>query len=281
MNTWELVDGNDSQKQVRYNLVIVAEGYAAADQAKFGTDITLFTDFLFSRPPFNNQTYRNRLNIYRLNVTSTDSGADDDDPSETCDNLPERASYFGARHCFDNIKRMIVVNDNLVMQEVNNELAEWHKILVFVNSHRAGGSGGSIAVVSTFNEELWEDTAVHELGHTMFGLGDEYGEMQTAGNPSETGYPNITLQGKNQTNPKWGSLIQVSTAVPTFSPCSHPGLLMPAGNPIGTFEGGNRYHCGFYRSQFNCLMRGYEEPRELCSVCEREVSRLLDLPVPG
>ena len=65
-------NGSDGK---RWTVVLVAEGYRAADQPKFVADCQQFITFLVGTPPFDEMA--RGINAYRLDVTSVDAGADD------------------------------------------------------------------------------------------------------------------------------------------------------------------------------------------------------------
>jgi hypothetical protein len=150
-----------------------------------------------------------------------------------------------------------------------------------VNSPISGGSGGSVATFSKAPGAL--EIAIHEMGHTAFGLADEYeyysncaesGHNKHSG--SEPSQPNITTN-KNRASTKWRSMIQASTPVPTTTnaDCAHcdPQPSPVAVGTIGLFEGADYYHCGVYRAEFDCRMRNLDRP--FCAVCQQVIVKKL------
>ena len=122
------------------------------------------------------------------------------------------------------------------------------------------------------------------MGHTAFGLADEYEYFAGCGvdtdrnrHPAtEPAEPNVTINS-NRSTIKWHDLIAASTAVPTTSnaDCTKCD---PQGNPVsattvGAFEGAHYYHCGAYRPQFTCRMRALNNP--YCAVCQRVIRQRL------
>jgi len=261
----------------RFNVVIVAEGYQQGEMAKFAGDAQRFVNRLFTHKPFD-QLWR-ALNIYRLDVTSTDSGADD--PVACGGNGKTAATYFDASFCNGGIRRLLLVNTGAVLKVVNAEIPQWHLVLVIVNSSIWGGGGGSIATTSTASG--WEDVAIHEMGHSAFGLADEYEYYQGCGidkghdrySGAEPVAPNITTKS-DRTTIKWRGLILSSTLMPTTSnadctlcdPQHSPAL---AGT-VGAFEGAGYYHCGIHRPEFNCMMRNLAN---FCAVCQQRIRETL------
>src|SRR5262245_21749701 len=58
----------------RVDVVILGDGYAVADQAKFASDAQTFTQGLFAQEPLHE--YENYFNVRRVDVISPQSGAD-------------------------------------------------------------------------------------------------------------------------------------------------------------------------------------------------------------
>jgi hypothetical protein len=110
---------------------------------------------------------------------------------------------------------------------------------------------------------------VHELGHNLAGLGDEY----VGSVPYETGAPdrpepwepNLTAL-KDPAALKWRDLVEPGTPIPT--PPSFAGR-------VGAFEGGGYQARGLYRPEAACVM-GSASPVGFCRVCQRAISRIID-----
>ena len=83
-----------------------------------------------------------------------------------------RATYFDASYCDRGIRRGISVDEGSVINVVRQFVPEWHLIMVVVNSQVHGGTGGTIAKTSV--EPGWDNVAIHEMGHSLFQLADEY-----------------------------------------------------------------------------------------------------------
>lgn len=263
----------------RFNLVLIGDGYTAAQQAQFATDAQDFVDFLFATPPFD--THCSAINVYRLDVISNQSGADD--PAACGGTGASVATYFDASFCGDGvIRRLLVANNATAIAELNTALPQWDQALVIVNSSTYGGSGGSVGVTSVSG--TWENIAIHEFGHSAFGLADEYEywagcgvdvghDNHPAAEPVE---PNVTIE----TNPaliKWASLIAGTTAIPTTqnadcTMCDTQGNPFPGSQVVGLYEGAHYYHCDAYRPVFSCMMRNFAP---YCPVCTQRILQVL------
>ncbi len=261
----------------RFNLVIVSEGYQQGEMGQFASDARKFVDRLFSTLPFDE--LQCALNVYRVDVSSTDSGADD---PAACGGADTHAStYFDASFCNSGIRRLLLVNTSSVRTVIDAQVPQWHQALVIVNSPVWGGAGGSVGTTST--AAGWENIAIHEMGHTVFGLADEYEywagcgvdtdrNSYPGGEPAE---PNVTIDS-NRASMKWGDLVSAATPMPTTSngDCSKCD---PQANPVvagtvGVFEGARYYHCGIYRPEFDCMMRNL---KPFCAVCRKRIRETL------
>jgi hypothetical protein len=262
----------------RWNLVIVADGYRAPELGAFAEDARAVSNRLFATAPFNQADIREAINVYRLDVESTQSGAD----KPICGGSgggrgTAVATYFDGRFCFDGkTQRLLYGDDRLVRSTVEMHLAQWHQILVLVNDSERGGGGGAVGWLSNGGTD-WQDVAIHEMGHSAFGLADEYdyndGDRWPGGEPAE---PNVTAE-PDPTRVKWRALVTAGPAIPTRrNPnCSHtdPGPSPVSAGTVGTFEGARYYRCGSYRPVWNCKMR--QTLADFCPVCQAEIIRVL------
>jgi hypothetical protein len=261
----------------RFNLVIVSEGFQAAELPVFSNAVDQFVAFLFSTPPFGN--VRCAFNIYRIDVASAESGADD--PAACGGDGSVKATCFDASFCNGGIRRLLCVNSLAVIDVVDPIVPEWHQILVIVNSAIYGGSGGNVAVTSMGGS--WKEVALHEMGHTIFGLADEYpywaGCAVDTGRDHypgiEPGYPNVSINTDRDTI-KWKDMIDSATPIPTTSnpdcsKCDTQVNPLPPGT-VGLYEGAFYYHCGIYRPEYSCMMR---DLTGFCSVCRKRISDTL------
>jgi hypothetical protein len=246
-------------------------------------------------PPFS--TNCAGINVWRIDVTSDQSGADDPSPPADDPNTPANEAnncsggtgimvntYFDSRFCADGvIRRLLGTNGGTAVSVLNAQLPEWDQALVIVNSTIYGGSGGSVGVTSVSG--TWENIAIHEFGHSAFGLADEYEywagcgvdtdrDNHPAAEPAE---PNVTINSDRATI-KWASLIDAATPMPTTTNADCTAC-DPQGNPysgqvVGAYEGAHYYHCDAFRPVFSCMMRNFAP---FCPVC---TSRILQTLAP-
>jgi len=195
----------------KVDLVILAEGYAAAEREKFQQDLARFSGLIFSQEPY--KTYRDRFNVSGLFKPSAESGSDEpsyDSFKNTA--LGTQFDSFGS-------ERYMLTDDNRAWRDVAGRVP-YDAVMIMVNKPRYGG-GGIYNLYCTFtsDDQWWQYLCLHEFGHSFSGLADEYytsdvayDEFYPAG--IEPLDPNITalLDPKNV---KWKELVTKKTAVPT------------------------------------------------------------------
>jgi hypothetical protein len=281
LGTTKVVDHGPASS--RYNLVIMGDGYRASEIAKYHSDVQDAIDTIYAAVPFNELWCG--INIYRVDIVSTDSGADD--PTSCGDgSVGSGASvrtYFDATMCGGGqVRRALIIDTASALSVASSQVPEVHMTFVVVNTSLYGGTGGSVA---TYSAGAGIECAIHEMGHTAFGLADEYPYYQGCGS-GETGHdhysggepsePNVTKDTNRATN-KWNDLIAATAAMPTTtnsncSQCDTQASPVLSGT-VGTFEGAYYNHCGAYRPEFDCKMRALGQP--FCAVCDRIIRQKL------
>ncbi|GHH94538.1 M64 family metallopeptidase [Streptomyces capillispiralis] len=257
-----------------FTVVLLGDGFTSTQQTDFNTACTNFVTALTTTPPYDK--IGRSVNIWRVNVTSTDSGADD--PVGAGGTGATARTYFDSTFGANNIRRLLVCDSSTVLQTAAAQVPEFTVAIVVVNSTIYGGSGGSIGTYSLAPGAT--EIAIHELGHTAYGLADEYAcyactsgetghDVHPTGEPTE---PNVTQNTRRDTL-KWGWAVDPGTALPTMSNpnCAtvddRPSTV-PAGT-VGCFEGAHYYHCAAFRPEHGCKMRTLGVP--FCQVCSQVI----------
>ena len=255
-----------------FNVVLLAEGFTAAEQTAFDTACATFLTAFRATPPYDELAPA--INVFRVNVSSTDSGADD--PTATGGTGVTPRTYFDATFGGNGIRRLLVCNNTTALTVAAAQVPQFTIVLVVVNSTVYGGSGGSIGTYSLAGGAT--EIALHEMGHTAYGLADEYpyyaggaetGHDHHPASPEPT-EPNVTTNSVRSTL-KWGWAVAAATAIPTMS---NPNCSTVDSRPspvpvdtVGLFEGAHYYHCGAYRPEYDCKMRNLSVP--FCRVCRQ------------
>ncbi len=203
-----LESGNPNQKA---DIVFVGEGYTSAESEKFQADLKRFTNVLMNTEPFKEN--RSSFNIKGVLKPSQDSGIDE--PRAGID----KNTTLGASFNTMGSERYVLIEDNKTLRDVAGQVP-YDIIYIMINSSRYGG-GGIYNFYCTFTSDniKSEYIMVHEQGHSVYGLADEYytsstayTDFYTAG--TEPAEPNITAC----TDPdkvKWKHLLAENIDVPT------------------------------------------------------------------
>ncbi len=281
VSTTKIVDhGPDN---ARWNLVIVGDGYRASELAQYHQDVLNFLTAFRSTPPFDELFCG--INVYRIDVVSTDSGADD--PTDCAGGTGATAkTYFDATYCSIGpggvrIERLLTIDSALAKSVASARVPLRHQVLCIVNASKYGGSGGDVATCST-NAQA-NEIAIHEMGHSAFRLADEYGGNGTGTPAGEPPEPNVTRDTNRATN-KWRALIAPTTPMPSQcdSSCAASTCVPPATPPgagaVGTYEGAIYSDCNTYRPLPSCYMRDYGS---FCPVCSGVIRQTLQPYLPA
>ncbi len=128
----------------KYDLVLVTSKYGG-DLKKFSTDAENALETVFSTAPFNSPELYSKFNVYFYNADAK------------CEIAGDKAPENRAWKCE-------------VPKEYYESCPFADLAVVFVNSNFRAGKSGNPVVASAGEREIM----LHELGHSVFGLADEY-----------------------------------------------------------------------------------------------------------
>lgn len=250
------VSGSYSSK---YDVVFVGDGFTAADQPTFNARVADAVAALQARDPYS--TTMCALNIWRVNVVSTDSGVDH--PKDNIFRNTELDCRYGNPP--GEAERCIRSDSPAKCYEAAAWAPDDDAVFVLVNDTAWGGCAGNLVFSSI--SPGFAGIITHELGHKIGGLADEYTCYVCDGSDNNRAYPggepgdvNLTTQ-TNRALIKWNSLILPTTPIPTT-----------VDNPVGVvglWAGGGYYGTGIYRPQSTCHMRATGS--DFCAVCRQEM----------
>ena len=294
----------------KVDLLLLGDGYTAAEMEKFRTDTQRAAEALFALEPFASR--KGDFNVWGIAPPAAESGISRP-RSGLFRNTPLGASY----NALDSERYVLTLQDR-AWRDVA-AAAPYDAVMILVNGEKYGG-GGIFNLYSTAaaGSDFFPYLLVHEFGHHFAGLGDEYYTSDVAyedfqGQMTEPWEPNITaLQSPEDF--KWVDLVEPGTPVPTpwkkdeFEELSHSiqdrrrelrlagapeadleklfreereqmtALLAsePFAGKVGAFEGASYQPKGLYRPQADCIMFTRDEVG-FCAVCERAIHRIIDL----
>lgn len=234
----------------RIDLVILGDGYTASEDQTYALHAAFATSTLFDWEPF--ASYESFFNIHRITVISNESGVDND-PTEGI----ERDTALDMGFWCNDIERLLCVDVSSALGYAANA-PDADFILTIANSTKYGGAGYTslgIATVSGGNNSA-ADVAVHEFGHSIGRLADEYdygGPLEyTGGEPSRPNVSTYTADQMLANGQKWAAWLGENEG-------QFDGL-------VDTFEGAFYSEQGVYRPTFNSKMRSLNRPFNLPSI---------------
>jgi len=150
----------------KVDLLILGDGYTAAERSKFEKDARRLAQILFSKAPFGQR--RADFNVWALCPPAEESGI-----SRPSTGL-HRRSPIGATYDAFGSERYVLTFDNRAFREAAS-FAPYDHVEILTNSKTYGG-GGIFNLYSTVAaDSLWSPYVfVHEFGHHFAALEDEY-----------------------------------------------------------------------------------------------------------
>ena len=254
---------NSGDPATKVDIVILPEGYTAAEMDRFKADCDKFAAGLFTVEPYTHN--RDKFNIRAVLAPSAESGTD-----IPRDKVWKNTILNSSFYTFDS-ERYLMTSDN---QSVRNLAANapYDQIYILANTTKYGG--GAIYNLYSMSVNSNASSAKifgHEFGHGFAALADEYDDGSTSFNDMyplnlEPWEPNITTLVKFET--KWKNMLPANTPVPTPIKNSSPMKL-------GVYEGAGYVAKGVYRPTPDCLMRTFAG-NEFCPVCKAAIQRMID-----
>ena len=294
-------NGDPAQK---VDLLILGDGYTAAEMDKFLARAREMTEILFATVPFDK--HRSDFNVWALAPASAESGI----------SRPSTGTYrdtpFGTSYDAFRSERYVLTYDNKSFRRITSSVP-YDFVEILTNTETYGGGGIYGLYGTTAADSEWGPYVfVHEFGHHFAGLADEYYTSSVAYENIEEPYePNVTAL-LDPAKLKWRHLVGEQTPLPTpwpkqayeehslayqavrtkmrednvpesemnklfrknqdfaenlFSTAEHR-------DHVGAFEGGKYQANGIYRSEMNCIM--FTRTKDFCAVCSAAIEEVID-----
>ncbi len=291
----------------KLDLLLLGDGYTAAERGKFEKDARRLVEALFQHEPFKGR--RKDFNVFGLCPPAEERGV-----SRPLTGV-HRRTRIGATYDAFGSERYVLSFENRSLRDVAS-FAPYDALAILVNSETYGGGGIFNLYTTVAADSRWSSYIfVHELGHSLAALADEYFTSDTAYLPPqervEPWEPNVTVDPRAA---KWKDLLTPGVPLPTPWPkevftarareifeqrmkiraenrpeSELDALLLeeqkeesallsaaPHARAVGAFEGANYEASGAFRSQIDCVMFT-RDPVPFCAACRRGLSRVIDL----
>ncbi|MFD9487648.1 M64 family metallopeptidase [Streptomyces sp. NPDC059991] len=240
----------------RLDVVIVGDGYTVDQLAKFHADAKEKWGEVTGVEPYT--TYQNLFNVWTVDAVSAQSGVSGDPAQGDVKN-----TALGAYFWCDGIERLLCVDQDKVDSYVA-KAPQADLVIVLANSTKYGGAGYNepsqklgyegISTASAGNAKSGQ-VAIHETGHSLGKLADEYFYPGTPGyehySGPEAAESNISVLSADRMaaqRTKWYRWL---------------GETSPDGGTVGAYEGGGYYVTGLFRPTDNSIMRILGKPFSL------------------
>lgn len=250
--------GNSAEK---LDIVFIPEGYSKSEKDKFHSDCKKFTEYLFDYEPFSE--YQDLINVWGIDAYSEDSGVDVPGDSVWKNTIVNSSFYT-----FDSERYLMTTDMKSVRNYASN--APYDQIYILANTEKYGGGAiYNYYSITAVDHRSSKQVFIHELGHGLAGLADEYGADATYNEfyplDVEPWEPNVTTLVNFES--KWKNLLSEDSEIPT-SIDGKDEL------EIGVFEGAGYVAKGVYRSTPNSIMRAFSS-NEFNEVSKQAIKRII------
>lgn len=247
------------------DIVLLPDGFTADEKYKFLASCHMWSDALFKYAPFTQN--KHRINIRAVWAPSNEKGISKPGTGKWVDNL------LGTRFFTFNSERYQMTEEFQKVRDVA-ACAPYESIFILTNTNKYGGGGiyNFYGLGSAGETGKTGEVYVHEFGHSLMGLGDEYIEK---GNTVSALYPEgkepweANLTRFVDFNGKWEKKIEEGTPIPTVA---EKGTTEKDWK-IGAYEGGGYLEKGIYRGWPECMMKALTE---FCPICQEAIIKYLD-----
>jgi hypothetical protein len=244
----------------RFDLVIVGDGYTESELPLFHEHAAAKWQTIRDTEPF--ASYVNYFNVWMVDVISEESGVDNDP-------LPivKRKTSLDMEFWCGGTERLLCMNETKAKQYADLAPAA-DQVLGLANSTKYGGAGGAYATSSGGNVKAGQIT-VHELGHSIGGLADEYdyyyrlGLDEDAEDDVRIPAPYVVYVGGEVNADNVTKFTHERLADSQRKWWRWLGEMSPDGTPVSTYEGANYsstaftgqrmpHSCGSWGSRSTC-----------------------------
>lgn len=242
-------------KEARLNLVLLADGYTAAEKPKAEKDAMAKAASLLTLVPWN--TNAGHINFWLIFTNSQESGI----TKKVLGVTVTKKTAFGSELGWNNQNNLLGAREVFMVESRYGNLFKDCRVFFTIMANDGASGGGAFGRVTTITRGSSPGMWSHEMGgHAMANLGDEYTSNISGLVAAEA--PNIAITTNSI---PWKHLIQSTTPIPTPTSTIYS-------NTVGAFKGA-AYSKTALRPQMHCLMRDLGKPP--CAVCLHEMTKAI------
>ncbi|MEU7044262.1 M64 family metallopeptidase [Streptomyces varsoviensis] len=229
----------------KLDVVFIGDGYTAAQQGDFHADVRAKWAKISAVEPY--ASYQNLFNVWAVDAVSRQSGVSGDPVQSVVKDTALGSNFFCG-----GTERLLCVNTRKVESYAAKAPAA-DLVVVLANSTKYGGAGyndvssqvGYDGIATASSDHAQSDQiAVHETGHSLGKLADEYDYGQpgtyTGPEPAQANISKLTAGPMGAQRKKWYRWL---------------GQTSPDGGTVGAYEGAGYYQHGLHRPTQNSIMR--------------------------
>lgn len=253
--------GNTPDKAI--DVLFVPDGYAQSDKKLMKKDMKRFASYVMKCSPY--KEMKKHVNIRAIEGYSEESGI-----TQPQNNIFHKTLVNSTFNALD-LDRYLMCPGVWNLNDVADD-APYDVIIIICNTEKYGGGGIYNFYCTVYNHGQYPDyVIVHEMGHLIGGLADEYYESEVSVQdfyPAgiEPVEPNLTTLVNFGS--KWKDMLDKDTPVPT-----------PAANQesdkLGVYEGGGYVSKGVYRPMMHCTMHQIRY-NDFCPVCKKALEDIIE-----
>lgn len=262
--TMNLHIGNTPDKAI--DILFIPDGYAKSDAKLLKHDMKRFASYVMKCSPY--KEMKNKVNVRAIKGFSEESGI-----TQPQNNIYKKTLVNTAYNALD-LDRYLMCLGVWNLYDVADD-APFDAIVIICNSEKYGGGGIYNFYCTVYNHGQYPDyVIVHEMGHLIGGLGDEYFTSEVSVQDFypegvEPVEPNLTTLVDFDS--KWKKMLPEGTAIPT--PVTGKGT--PEYDQLGVYEGGGYVAKGVYRPAQHCTMHQIRY-NDFCPVCKKTLEEVID-----
>ncbi len=149
------------------DVVLIPEGYTASQRADFESDCRKFAEAMFCYPPY-------KENAKRFNIKAVWAPSQDQGVTVPGHDLWKKTAVGASFYTFDTERYQMIDDFQRVRDIAGNTAYDYIYVLSNCDKYGGGGIYNFYGISSAKATRSTEKVYVHEFGHLLLGLADEY-----------------------------------------------------------------------------------------------------------